>query len=76
MPLAEVETPAEGEQPRTSSDPSQQVVTNPDGTSPFGPDAPNIREEDPKAAQGTTRAQPPPSPAQPLQDDQIAPDEI
>jgi hypothetical protein len=74
IPLADEEIPAEPEQGRTVTDPSHQVVSNPDGTSPFGPDAPNVREEDPKAAQGTPQAKPTRTPPQPLVEDQIAPD--
>jgi hypothetical protein len=75
IPLADAEVPAAPKPHRTATDPSRQVVSNPDGTSPFGPDAPNVRDEDPKATQGTPEARPPRPPAQPLKEDQIAPDE-
>jgi len=74
IPLADVEMPAEPKQERIATDPSQQVVSNPDGTSPFGPDAPNVRDDDPKVTTETPEAPLPRPPARPLQEDEIAPD--
>jgi hypothetical protein len=78
IPLAEVEVPAvpapEPAPERIAPDPSRQVVSNPDGTNPFGPDTPNVRDDDPKAATVTPESPLPRPPAEPLQEDQIAPD--
>ena len=71
IPLADAEVPGKPNPAPTEPDPSQQVVSNPDGTNPFGPDTPNIRDE-PKT--DTLGAPPPKPPAQPLEEDQFAPD--
>src|SRR3954453_13734261 len=70
IPLADVDVPTGPKPERTSNDPSKQVVSNPDGTSPFGPDAPNTREDKPIAARGGPEARPHQPPAQPLEEDQ------
>ena len=81
IPLADVEVPevpVSGPGP-VATDPSRQVVSNPDGTSPFGPDTPNVRDDDPKAATETPetlQAPLPRPPAEPLREDQIAPDDL
>ncbi len=47
----------------------------PDGANPFGPDAPNVREDDPPSGPFDPEASPPdPSPI-PLDDADFAPDE-
>jgi hypothetical protein len=46
-----------------------------DQPNPFGPDAPNVREDDPPGGQVVPEAPPPKPPATALDDDQFAPDE-
>jgi hypothetical protein len=46
-----------------------------DQPNPFGPDAPNVREDDPPGGQVVPEARPPTPPATVLEDDQFAPDE-
>jgi hypothetical protein len=74
IPLADADVPAEPRRERTSNAPPEQAVTNPDGTSPFGPDVPNALGDGPVAARELPEAPPQQPPAQPLEEDQIAPD--
>ena len=46
-----------------------------DEPNPFGPDAPNVREDDPPGGQVVPEAPPPSPPETVLDDDQFAPDE-
>src|SRR5438105_4924697 len=51
------------------------IVSDPDVPNRFGPDQPNVRDDDPKGGQTTPQAPPPSPPAEPLEDDQIAPED-
>ena len=51
------------------------TVSDPDAPNPFGPDAPSVRDDDPKEGQGIPEAPQPSIPIEPLEDDEIAPDE-
>lgn len=48
---------------------------DPDAPNPFGPDAPNVRSDDPTGGQVVPQAEAPTPPAIPLDDDDFAPDE-
>ena len=48
---------------------------DPDEPNPFGPDAPNVREDDPPGGQVAPEASPPKPPATPLDHGDFAPDE-
>ena len=48
---------------------------DPDEPNPFGPDAPNVRDDDPPGGQVVPEAPPPQPPATPLDHGDFAPDE-
>ena len=48
---------------------------DPDEPNPFGPDAPNVREDDPPGGQVVPEAPPPKPPTTPLDYGDFAPDE-
>jgi hypothetical protein len=48
---------------------------DPDEPNPFGPDAPNVREDDPPGGQVVPEASPPKPPTTPLDYGDFAPDE-
>lgn len=50
--------------------------TIPDEPNPFGPDAPNLREDDPPGGPFVPEAQPDSPPSTPLAGDDFAPDEV
>jgi hypothetical protein len=52
------------------------VVSDPDVPHSFGPDAPNVRDDDPPPDLKPPIAAPPTPPAEPLEEDEIAPDEF
>ncbi len=54
---------------------SAGTIPDEDGANPFGPDAPNVREDDPTGGQAIPLAPQPPPPAVPLEEDDFAPDE-
>jgi hypothetical protein len=57
-------------------DPGQPgTVSDPDAPNSFGPDAPNVRDDDPEPGHELPEAPQPTPPAEPLDDDDFAPDE-
>jgi len=64
------DVPQEAERPA----PGGSVAT-PEGPNPFGPDAPNVRGDDPAGGQITPEAPPPSPPETPLDEGDFAPDE-
>ena len=58
-----------------SSGPGPVAGHDQDQPNPFGPDAPNVREDDPPGGQVVPEAPPPKPPDTVLDDDQFAPDE-
>ena len=54
---------------------SAGTIPDEDGANPFGPDAPNVREDDPPGGQAIPPAPQPPPPAVPLEEADFAPDE-
>jgi hypothetical protein len=64
------EKPRPWDRPSTPHDGPDQ-----DDPNPFGPDAPNVREDDPPGGQVIPEAPPPSRPETVLDDDQFAPDE-
>jgi hypothetical protein len=50
-------------------------IPDPDEPNPFGPDAPNVREDDPPGGQVAPRANPPKPPDTPLDHGDFGPDE-
>jgi len=66
-------TPSAPEPTPDASEPNPPgTVSDPDA---FGPDAPNVRDDDPEGGQGVPLAPQPSIPVEPLEDDEIAPDE-
>jgi hypothetical protein len=64
------------EKPRRRVRPSTQGNgPDQDEPNPFGPDAPNVRDDDPPGGQVIPEAAPPSPPETVLDDDQFAPDE-
>jgi hypothetical protein len=62
--------------PRRTDQPGvPKAGPDPDEPNPFGPDAPNVREDDPPGGQVVPEAPPPKPPDTVLDDDQFAPDE-
>jgi hypothetical protein len=73
-------TSAPGPAGAQTNDPYQQPGRgasgpDPDEPNPFGPDAPNVREDDPPGGQVVPEAPPPQPPATPLDYGDFAPDE-
>ena len=71
--------PAAAGTPRASQHPdppvSPGIDPDRDGPNAFGPDSPNVPEDDPPGGQSLPEAPPPEPPAIPLDDDAFAPDE-
>lgn len=71
--MSNLEAPGRtGEGDRPDQD---RTTTPPDPPNPFGPDAPNIREDDPAGGPVVPEAAPPTPPEAPLDEDNFAPDE-
>ncbi|HZW31371.1 MAG TPA: hypothetical protein VFF52_11725, partial [Isosphaeraceae bacterium] len=51
------------------------IGPDPDAPNPFGPDAPNVRDDDPAGGQVVPEAPPPKPPVAPLDHGDFAPDE-
>lgn len=68
--------PAEPNAPREPDRPTPGNTTaTPEGPNPFGPDGPNVRDDDPPGGQAIPEAPPPSPPETPLDEGDFAPDE-